>query len=166
MLYWFHENDTPEKRRTLKVHPRRNLGNPLTGVFATHSPMRPNLIAMTRCRLIAVDGLTLTVDAIDARPGSPVIDIKSFFPPDLDGEEALAQVSCILIALSFPELRGKRPAFTGIEEAKFRKPVRPGDRLELTAELRKMRRGFAVLGARAEVNGELSAEAVIKASMV
>jgi len=87
VLYWFHENDTPEKRATLKVRPRRNPANPVTGVFATHSPARPNLIAMTRCRLISVEGLTLTVDAIDAREGTPVIDIKSFFPPDLDDEE-------------------------------------------------------------------------------
>ncbi|MGB5987979.1 MAG: TrmO family methyltransferase, partial [Desulfobacterales bacterium] len=42
VLYWFHNNDTPEKRSTLQVHPRANPANPLTGVFATHSPVRPN----------------------------------------------------------------------------------------------------------------------------
>ena len=36
----------------LQVHPRRDPSNPLTGVFATHSPMRPNLIGLTRCRII------------------------------------------------------------------------------------------------------------------
>ena len=86
VLYWFHENDTPDQRRTLQVHPRGNPDNPLTGVFATHSPVRPNLIALTRCRLLAVQGRTLTVDGLDARDRSPVIDIKSYFPPDIEGE--------------------------------------------------------------------------------
>lgn len=81
--------------------------------------------------------------------------------------EALAQVSCILIALSYPdESAGKRPAFAGIEEARFRKPVRPGHVLTLTAELDKYRRGFAVVKTRAEIDGDLVAEAIIKASMI
>lgn len=82
VLYWFHENDTPEGRRVLRVHPCRNPRNPLTGVFATHSPMRPNLIALTRCKILKIDGLRIHVDAIDARDGSPLLDIKSYFPPD------------------------------------------------------------------------------------
>ena len=81
--------------------------------------------------------------------------------------ESMAQLACILVALSFPEdAAGKRPAFAGIEEARFRKPVRPGHSLTLTAELDKYRRGFAVLKAKAEIDGELASEAVIKASMV
>ena len=81
--------------------------------------------------------------------------------------EALAQASCILMALSFPEAAaGKRPAFAGIEEARFRKPVRPGDTLHLFSELNQFRRGFATFTARAEVRGEKVCEAVIKAAMV
>ncbi|MGE5258107.1 MAG: tRNA (N6-threonylcarbamoyladenosine(37)-N6)-methyltransferase TrmO [Hyphomicrobiales bacterium] len=80
VLFWFHENDTPELRRTLQVHPRKNSANPLTGVFATHSPMRPNLIGLSRCRITRIDGSRLEIDAIDARDGSPVIDIKCFIP--------------------------------------------------------------------------------------
>jgi 3-hydroxyacyl-[acyl-carrier-protein] dehydratase len=81
--------------------------------------------------------------------------------------EALAQAACILIALSYPEeAAGKRPAFAGIEEARFRRPVRPGDRLELLVDLEKYRRGFAILKARAEVAGEVVCEATIKATMV
>lgn len=81
--------------------------------------------------------------------------------------EALAQVSCILVALSFPEdSAGKRPAFAGIEEARFRRPVRPGHILTLIGELEKYRRGFAVVKTRVEIEGELVAEAIIKASMV
>lgn len=81
--------------------------------------------------------------------------------------EALAQLSCILVALSYPEESlGKRPAFAGIEEARFRRPVRPGHILTLKAELDKYRRGFAVVKTRAEIDGDLVAEAIIKASMV
>ena len=82
VFFWFHENDTPELRRTLQVHPRRDPSNPLTGVFATHSPKRPNLIGLTRCRITGIDGCCIRIDTIDARDGSPVIDIKCFFPDE------------------------------------------------------------------------------------
>ncbi len=82
VLYWFHENDHQEGRSVLQVHPCGNEANPLTGVFATHSPRRPNLIALTRCRVMAVKGSRIVVEAIDALHGSPVVDIKSCFPDD------------------------------------------------------------------------------------
>lgn len=80
VLFWFHENDTPERRRVLQVHPRKDPANPLTGVFGTHSPRRPNLIGLTRCRIEAIEGARIRIDTIDARDGSPVIDIKCFIP--------------------------------------------------------------------------------------
>ena len=80
VLFWFHRNDTPEKRRTLQVHPRKDAGNPLTGVFATHSPMRPNLIGMTRCRILGISGGRVDIDDIDALDETPVIDIKCYIP--------------------------------------------------------------------------------------
>ena len=43
VLYWFDRNDTPGRRAILQVHPRGDRRNPLTGVFATRSPVRPNL---------------------------------------------------------------------------------------------------------------------------
>jgi len=82
VLYWFDQNDTPEKRQTLQVHPRKDPNNPLTGVFATHSPQRPNLIALTRCRIGGIIGNIIEIDDIDALDGSPVIDIKCYIPPD------------------------------------------------------------------------------------
>jgi tRNA-Thr(GGU) m(6)t(6)A37 methyltransferase TsaA len=82
VLYWFDENDTPEGRSILQVHPCSNPKNPLTGVFATHSPRRPNLIALTKCRIVAIEGTSITVDRIDAYDGSPVMDIKSYFPDE------------------------------------------------------------------------------------
>jgi tRNA-Thr(GGU) m(6)t(6)A37 methyltransferase TsaA len=83
VLFWFHKNDTPEHRRVLQVHPRKDPANPLTGVFGTHSPRRPNLIGLTRCRIDAIEGALIRIDAIDALDGSPVIDIKCFIPDAL-----------------------------------------------------------------------------------
>jgi len=80
VIYWFHENDTPSQRAVLQVHPRKNPDNPLTGVFATHSPMRPNLLALTLCRILEISGTRIGVSGLDARDGSPVVDIKCYIP--------------------------------------------------------------------------------------
>lgn len=81
--------------------------------------------------------------------------------------EALAQLSCILVALSYPEnAAGKRPAFAAVEECRFRRPVRPGHILTLKGEFEKYRRGFSVIKTWAEIDGDLVAEAIIKAQMV
>ena len=77
---WFHESDTPEKRKRLQVHPRRNKANPLTGVFATRSPVRPNPISIMACKIVSIEGRQIHVDAIDAFDGTPVIDIKPYIP--------------------------------------------------------------------------------------
>ena len=82
VFYWFHENDAPDKRRVLQVHPRKDKRNPLTGVFATHSPMRPNLIALTLCKILTIKGTSIVIDEIDARDGSPVVDIKCYIPSE------------------------------------------------------------------------------------
>jgi len=76
VLYWFDRNDTPEQRSILQVHPRNNPQNPLRGVFATRAPVRPNLIALSRCRVLSVQGNVIEIDAIDAFPDTPVLDIK------------------------------------------------------------------------------------------
>jgi len=80
VLYWFHENDRPEERRILKVHPRRDPANPLTGVFATRAPVRPNLIGLSACRILKVSGNRVEVADLDARDGSPILDLKPYIP--------------------------------------------------------------------------------------
>ncbi|MGO8668721.1 MAG: tRNA (N6-threonylcarbamoyladenosine(37)-N6)-methyltransferase TrmO [Desulfobaccales bacterium] len=80
VFYWFHENDTPEQRRTLEVHPRRDPANPLTGVFACRAPERPNLIGFTACRIIQVKGNVVEVADLDARDGTPILDLKPYIP--------------------------------------------------------------------------------------
>jgi tRNA-Thr(GGU) m(6)t(6)A37 methyltransferase TsaA len=76
VLYWFDRNDTPQKRTILQVHPRGDPENPLRGVFATRAPVRPNLIALSRCRVLSVNDNRIEIDDIDAFPNTPVLDIK------------------------------------------------------------------------------------------
>ncbi|MBV2097138.1 MAG: SAM-dependent methyltransferase, partial [Candidatus Thiodiazotropha sp. (ex Codakia orbicularis)] len=76
VLYWFDRNDTPERRGILQVHPRGNPDNPLRGVFATRAPVRPNLIALSRCRILSIAANRIEIDGIDAFPDTPVLDIK------------------------------------------------------------------------------------------
>ena len=80
VIYWFDQNDSEDKRKTLQVHPRKDPANPLTGVFATHSPRRPNLIALTLCKIESIDGNIIQIEDIDAYDGSPVVDIKCYIP--------------------------------------------------------------------------------------
>lgn len=80
VLWWFDRNDTPEMRSILQVHPRRDLDNPLTGVFATRSPVRPNLIALTLCRIISIRDNVVQIESIDAFEGTPVLDLKPYIP--------------------------------------------------------------------------------------
>ncbi len=76
VLYWFDRNDTPKQRSILQVHPRGNPDNPLRGVFATRAPVRPNLIALSRCRILSVRENVIEIDYIDAFADTPVLDIK------------------------------------------------------------------------------------------
>ncbi len=80
VLYWFDRNDTPEKRSILQVHPRGNKKNPLTGIFACRAPVRPNLIALSLCKIISVKNNIVYIENIDALNDSPILDIKPYIP--------------------------------------------------------------------------------------
>lgn len=82
VFYWFDQNDSPQKRAILRVHPRGNEENPLTGVFACRSPVRPNLIALSVSKILSVEGNLVHVDGLDAFDGTPILDLKPFIPPD------------------------------------------------------------------------------------
>ena len=84
VLYWLHQNDAPDKRSVLQVYPRKNRANPLSGVFATHSPLRPNPIAVTICQIIKIENNTVQIKDIDAFDQSPIIDIKCYLPEKMD----------------------------------------------------------------------------------
>jgi tRNA-Thr(GGU) m(6)t(6)A37 methyltransferase TsaA len=73
VLTWLDRAD----RGVLLTIPRGDPRNPLTGVFSTRSPDRPNPIGLHRVRVIAVDGLRVQVDHLEALDGTPVIDVKA-----------------------------------------------------------------------------------------
>ena len=84
-------------------------------------------------------------------PGNPVM-------PGVLIMEALAQVGAVAI-LSQPEWKGKTAYFAGIDKAKFRKTVVPGDVLSLEMEIVKIKGPVGVGKARASVDGRVAAEA-------
>jgi len=90
VFWWFDQNDTPQKRSVLQVHPRGNKDNPLTGVFACRCPMRPNLIALTLCKIISVKGNVVEIENIDAFDGTPILDLKGYIPGYDSTENAAA----------------------------------------------------------------------------
>ena len=80
--------------------------------------------------------------------------------------EALAQAGGILLLHDMPDRHDKLLYFTGIERARFRRPVVPGDQLRLEIDILNLRSNFCRLQAKALVDGKLAAEAVLSSAMV
>jgi tRNA-Thr(GGU) m(6)t(6)A37 methyltransferase TsaA len=76
VLTYFHQADQPK----LLVHPRGDASRPLTGLFNTRAPSRPNPIGLTLVRLLAINENSLTVKGLEALDGTPVLDIKPYVP--------------------------------------------------------------------------------------
>lgn len=80
VLTWLHR----ARRDVLQVHPRGRREAPLTGVFATRSPDRPNPIGLHRVTVVEVAGWRVKVAPMEAIDGTPIVDIKPVLGP-LDG---------------------------------------------------------------------------------
>lgn len=123
----------------------------------------------------------LLVDRIvEIEAGKRIVGLKNvsinepFFPGHFPGHpvmpgvliiESMAQVACVLAILSSDEsVRSKVTYFTGIDSAKFRKPVFPGDQLRLEVEAVNCKRGIWYFNGRAHVDGKLVTEAELKAT--
>ena len=72
VITWLHEG----RRDVLQVRPRKDPNNPLTGVFNTRSPDRPNPIGLHPVVVRAIEGNRLRVGPLEAIDGTPVVDIK------------------------------------------------------------------------------------------
>src|SRR5690349_15728021 len=72
VITWFHQ----AKRDVLRVHPRSDPNNPLTGVFATRSPDRPNPLGLHPVTVRALEQCRILVGPIEAIDGTPVVDLK------------------------------------------------------------------------------------------
>ncbi len=80
VITWLHK----AQRDILKTHPRNDETLPLTGVFATRSPDRPNPLGLHRVTVLSIAGERLKVGPIEAIDGTPVVDIKPVLTQSAD----------------------------------------------------------------------------------
>lgn len=73
VITWLHR----AHRNVLRVHPQGNRSRPLTGVFLTRSPDRPNPLGLHRVTVLEVRPNGLFIGPIEAIDGTPVVDIKT-----------------------------------------------------------------------------------------
>ena len=81
-------------------------------------------------------------------PGNPVM-------PGVLIVEACAQVGAV-VALSLEQFKGKTPLFAGMSNVKFKRMVKPGDRLRLECEINRVMKNVGVGTIKASVNGEIA----------
>jgi len=118
---------------------------------------------------------------LDMTPGEKIVALKNvsaneqFFTGHFPGApvmpgvliiEAMAQAGAVLLLHDMPDKQSKLVYFTGIDKARFRRTVVPGDQLHLTLEVLKLRSRTCKMRGRAEVDGKLVAEAEILSALV
>jgi tRNA-Thr(GGU) m(6)t(6)A37 methyltransferase TsaA len=81
VFWWAHKHDNEKSRNILQCEPPYAKGK-ITGVFATRAEYRPNPVAMTTCKILEIDEMKgiIRVADIDAYDGTPIVDLKPYFP--------------------------------------------------------------------------------------
>lgn len=81
VIWWATGFDMPEYRKHLQDYPPHE-GAPLTGVFASRAPARPNLVCLSIVKILGVNDeqRTIEIDQIDAKDETPIVDIKPYLP--------------------------------------------------------------------------------------
>jgi 3-hydroxyacyl-[acyl-carrier-protein] dehydratase len=102
-------------------------------------------------RIVGIKNVTLNERYLAHRAGEPPV-----LPPSVL-TEAVAQVGAILILVK-PENRQKIPYFMGIQKVRYRRPVHPGDVVEIEATVHRLRSRMGVLGGVARVGGKVVLE--------
>ena len=111
-------------------------------------------------RIVAIKNVTVNEEFFSGHfPGHPVM-------PGVLVIEAMAQAGGLLLMNDLPDRETKLFYFTTINNAKFRRPVIPGDQLRIEIEILRLREVFCKLSARALVDGKLVAEAVLSSAMM
>jgi tRNA-Thr(GGU) m(6)t(6)A37 methyltransferase TsaA len=64
------------RRDVLRVHPRDDVANPMTGVFSTRSADRPNPIGLHEVEIVSIEGERVRVRQLEALDGTPIVDMK------------------------------------------------------------------------------------------
>jgi tRNA (adenine37-N6)-methyltransferase len=86
VIFHFHKVETNKIEKGAR-HPRNNPDWPKVGIFSQRGKNRPNLLGMSTCKLLKVEGLTVTVEGLDAIDGTPVIDLKPYMKEFAPREE-------------------------------------------------------------------------------
>jgi 3-hydroxyacyl-[acyl-carrier-protein] dehydratase len=111
-------------------------------------------------RIVAIKNVTINEHFFTGHfPGYPIM-------PGVLVVEAMAQAGGLLLLPEIPDREKKLMVFTGIERAKFRRPVAPGDQLRIEVEILNWRTSAAKLEGKAFVDGKLACEAVILCAVV
>lgn len=111
-------------------------------------------------RIVALKNVTVAEPVFQGHfPGRPVM-------PGVFLVEGMAQAGGILLLHDMPDRENKLIFFMGIEEAKFRRPVVPGDQIRYEVEVLRLRSLHCKLSGKVFVDGQLAAEAVISSAMV
>jgi 3-hydroxyacyl-[acyl-carrier-protein] dehydratase len=111
-------------------------------------------------RIVAIKNVTINEPVFLGHfPGRPVL-------PGVFLIEGMAQAGGLLLLGDIPDRQNKLLLFAGIEEAKFRRPVVPGDQIRYEVEVLRLRSTYCKLAGRVLVDGQLAAEAVISSAMV
>lgn len=111
-------------------------------------------------RIVAIKNVTINEPYFNGHfPGHPVV-------PGVLLVEGLAQAGGILLLRDVEERDGKLLYFMGIEKARFRRPVMPGDQIRYEVEVLHRRRLHCKLDGKVRVDGQLAAEAVVMSAMV
>ncbi len=117
------------------------------------------IIDMTDTKAVGIKNVTVNEPFFQGHfPSNPIM-------PGVLIVESLAQVGAVL-ALSLEENKGKLAVFTGMNNFKFRRQVKPGDTLTLEIELGSFRHGMGKASAKATVDGELAASGEIGFAIV
>ena len=111
-------------------------------------------------RIVAIKCVTFNEQFFQGHfPGAPVM-------PGVLVVEAMAQAGAVLLLHDMPDRESKLVYFAGIDKARFRRPVVPGDQLRITSEVVKLRSRTCKMKAKAEVEGKLVTEAELMCALV
>ena len=80
IILYYLDKAAYQKEKHLQRRPQNREDMPLVGIFSQRVKDRPNQIGMTSVRIVSVDGAALTVKGLDAIDGTPVLDIKPYYP--------------------------------------------------------------------------------------
>jgi beta-hydroxyacyl-ACP dehydratase FabZ len=106
-------------------------------------------------RIVGLKNVTINEPFFQGHfPGAPVM-------PGVLIIECMAQVAGVMIYRDMPDKDKKLIYFTSIENAKFRRPVLPGDQLRIEMQLLNRRTNFGKMNGQATVDGKMVAEAIV-----